>query len=128
MRKITTLAVVLALAGLLTSPPAQAEESGMLEISGNIVSVTAWQRGMQGRFVDTTAGILGDGLRVPVVAGREQFGFFVDQIEIDLAKSFGENVRFRADLDFFPFTGLATPGRVPAITTTGTGDAFPPNM
>lgn len=123
MKKITILAVVLALAGFVASIPAQAEEGGMLEITGNLTTVTGWQRASTGRYFDTTAGILADGLAVPGAAGTEQFGFFIDQIEIDLAKSYGENIRFRADLDFFPFTGAATPGRFTGATGGGgTGD------
>ncbi len=122
MRKITILASVIAVAGLVAWQPVQAEEGGMLEISGNIVQVTGVQRARAGRYLDTTAGVMADGLVVPAVLGAEQFGFFVDQVEIDLAKSFGENLRFRADLDFFPFSGVAaTPGRAVAIGG-GTGD------
>jgi hypothetical protein len=55
--------------------------------------------------VDTAgsgSGQLGDfrGLAAP---NRDTFDFYVDQIELDLQKSFGENVRIRADLDFGRF-------------------------
>jgi hypothetical protein len=124
MRKISFYAVALALTCLVTSPSSRAEEAGMLELTGSAVSVTGWQRASTGKYLDTTAGVLADGLAVPAAAGTEQFGFFIDQVEVDLAKSFGENIRFRADLDFAPFTGGATPGRVGplAITSGGTAD------
>jgi len=124
MKKITILAVAVVLSGLVTSTPARSEESGMLEISGNIVTVTGWQRGQTGKFRDATAGVLGDNLALPAAPGTEQFGFFVDQVEVTVAKSFGENIRFRTDLDFTPFNGAATPGRLPATGVTGTGDAL----
>ena len=111
MKRITLLAGAAVLASLVTTVPAQAEEGGMLEISGNIVTVTGYQRATAGKFGDATAGVLADGLAYPG-SGTDQFGFFIDQVEIDLAKSFGENIRFRSDLDFFPFSGAATPGRV----------------
>lgn len=119
MKKLTILAVAVALTGLVTSIPAQAEESGMLEITGNIDTVTGWQRATAGKYLDPTAGILADSLAFPVAGGTEQFGFFIDQFEVDVAKSYGENIRVRGDLDFFPFTGAATPGRA---TLTGTAD------
>ncbi|MBI4197136.1 MAG: outer membrane beta-barrel protein, partial [Deltaproteobacteria bacterium] len=122
MKKIAVLAVAVAVAGLLAGTPVQAEESGMLEITGNVTTVTGWQRARAGRYIDATAGVLADGLAVPAALGTEQFGFFLDQLEVDYAKSFGENIRLRGDLDFMPITaaGAATAGRV--ATGTGTGD------
>lgn len=123
MKKIVILAVSLILASPIVSIPAQAEEGGMLEISGNIVTVTGWQRARGGRFADASAGILGDYLVAAAAAGTEQFGFFVDQVEIDVAKSFGENIRLRSDLDFFPFSGAATPGRFGVASGNGPAGA-----
>lgn len=123
MRKISIIAVVVALFSLVASAPVRAEDAGMLEITGNVTSVTGWQRATVGKYLDPSAGVLSDGLRVPGAAGTEQFGFFIDQVEVDLAKSFGENIRFRADLDFFPFNGAATPGRNPVLVATGLNPA-----
>ncbi|MDO8493841.1 MAG: outer membrane beta-barrel protein, partial [Deltaproteobacteria bacterium] len=51
----------------------------------------------------TIPGVLGgyqNGVSVRPTAQNDQFMFFVDEVELDLAKSFGENIRLRADLDF----------------------------
>ena len=54
MRKITTLAVAVALASLVATVKAQAEEGGMLEITGNVDTVTGWQVGLCERLPSTT--------------------------------------------------------------------------
>ena len=45
-------------------------------------------------------GSIGKYLGVPPMGYADYFEFFVDEVELDLAKSFGENIRLRADLDF----------------------------
>ncbi|MBI2082524.1 MAG: outer membrane beta-barrel protein [Deltaproteobacteria bacterium] len=123
MKKITVFALALALASLVVYSPAQAEDSGSLEITGNVTTVTGWQRQTSGKYADPTSGVLGDGLVGAAGAGVESFGFFVDQVELDLAKSFGENIRARGDLDFYPIAGIgATPGRISPAAATGTAD------
>lgn len=53
-----------------------------------------WGEYIPSRFNAATGGIsLGD-------PKGNVFEFFVDEIELDIAKSFGENIRLRADLDF----------------------------
>lgn len=83
-----------------TSAPAAAAEG--LEISGNVDVITAYQHDDKDA-VATNLGGVGD---VPGLVGtpnRDLFAFVVDQVEIDLAKSFGENIRLRADIDFSDF-------------------------
>jgi hypothetical protein len=97
MKKLLLFVVSLSLMGLMTADRAQAQEE--LEISGHANVVSGWQRPMGGRPVSGTEGILNDGLAVPGAASTDTFGFFVDEVEVDLARSFGENIRVRADLD-----------------------------
>ncbi|MBI1909784.1 MAG: outer membrane beta-barrel protein [Deltaproteobacteria bacterium] len=100
MKKLLSLIVVLLSA--ITFSTVWAQEGSELEISGNVDVVSGWQRGLKNaNYVST--GLLGDGLQAAAAAkGTDQFGFYVDQVELDLAKSFGENIRARADLDFSP--------------------------
>ena len=46
------------------------------------------------------AGPVGKYLGTAPAAKSDHFSFFVDEVELDIMKSFGENVRLRADLDF----------------------------
>ncbi len=46
------------------------------------------------------AGPIGKYLGTFPNAKSDHFSFFVDEVELDIMKSFGENVRLRADLDF----------------------------
>ncbi len=103
MKKLIALALATAVAGLIGVSDIQAQE-GDLEISGHVNTVSGWQRVHGNSSAGTTAagGILNDGLAVPGGPTTDQFGFFVDEVEVDLAKQFGENIRLRADLDFTP--------------------------
>ncbi len=95
------------------TPAPEAVAEGV-EISGAVDVVTGWQHDDQD--ATATGGNIGgmadyDGALVgPAVGGigntanADHFRFVVNQVEIDLAKSFGENIRLRADLDFAGFT------------------------
>ena len=96
MKKL--LAVVAVLAIMLPAINARAEEGSELEISGNVTTVVGWQRPGKSAFFGAE-GILNDGLSAGVALTNDTFGFYVDQVELDLAKSFGENIRIRADID-----------------------------
>lgn len=110
MRKLLVVAVsALALVGLMTDT-ARAEEGSGLEISGNVTTVTGWQRGDKTKAALGSEGILNDGFLAIAGPKADQFGFAIDQVELDLAKSFGENIRARADLDFSPHRGPAVGG------------------
>jgi hypothetical protein len=109
MRKLLVVAVVVALASWAFD--ARAEEGSELEISGNVTTLAGYQRPSKNPTFGAADGVLADGLRATTgVVGTDQFGFFVDQVEIDLAKSFGENIRIRADLDFSPHRAPAAGG------------------
>ncbi|HEX5033616.1 MAG TPA: porin [bacterium] len=143
MKKQLAYALAVSLLSLTGLRPAQAAESKAagLEFSGNVDIVTGWQHddgstfdgpapgvggscafgpgGLGCNAVDTAgsgSGQLGDfrGLAVP---NRDTFNFYVDQVELDLQKTFGENIRIRADLDFGRF--LSGSGR-----TTQAGSNF----
>lgn len=108
MKKLLVLVVSIALASFVVVSDLRAEEGSELEISGNVTTVTGWQhaRGGATRANPTNAGLLGDNLIALGANNATEFGFFIDQVELDLAKSFGENIRIRADLDFTPAAGI----------------------
>ena len=109
MRKLLVLAIVGALS--LFAGRVMAEGGSDLEISGNATTVAGWQRGSRAVQVLTAEGILNDGLNaVNAGIGNATFGFYIDQVELDLAKSFGENIRVRSDLDFSPHRADAAGG------------------
>lgn len=143
MKKQLAYALASSLFALSVAGSAVAAESkaGGVEFSGNIDVVTGWQHddgstfdglapgvggscafgpgGLGCNAVDTAgsgSGQLGDfrGLAYP---HRDTFNFYMDQVEVDLQKTFGENIRLRADLDFGRF--LSGSGR-----TTQAGNNF----
>ncbi len=99
LRHIFTAAVALSLCANM----AQAED-GELELSGNVTTFAGWQHD------DSSAG--GDAVitaipeRGATAATRDTFNFYLDEVELDIQKSWGDKVRIRADLDF----GAATLG------------------
>jgi len=114
MKKILTIAVVLAFAFTATWVNAQERYvGGGFEMSGHVVTGLGYQHNNN----KTGTEVANDGDRTtypgPIGAylgklgplgtpegGNDNVSFFVDQIELDIMKSFGENVRLRADLDF----------------------------
>ncbi|MDO8527392.1 MAG: outer membrane beta-barrel protein [Deltaproteobacteria bacterium] len=115
MKKLLILALALA---SFIGTAALAEDSyisGGFEASGNIVAGAGWQRfktkaGNPTVFRDINGnlpGVIGAYDTVGAGGGTtgginrmDIFKFFVDQAELDLAKSFGENIRIRTDLNF----------------------------
>lgn len=113
MRKIIGVAVIATALVGLTAVQASAAEGSELEISGNVTTISGWQgtRKTTAGGPAIKSGVLNDGLIAPdTVLNRSDFGFFVDQVELDLAKGFGENIRLRADLDFSPHRAPAAGG------------------
>jgi len=87
---------------LANGTPAPEAEPSSLEISGVVDTVAGYQHddkdalgGLQGGLADNIIGA--------TAADADHFRMVVDQVEIDLQKSFGENIRLRADLDFNDF-------------------------
>lgn len=87
-----------------TPPPAPAPEG--VEISGAVDIVTGYQRDSATNVGGGIGGLVDYG-RATAASGSA-FRFLVNQVELDLAKSFGENIRLRADIDFIDLanTGL----------------------
>lgn len=98
MKKILFAFVISSFVGI-SAVQAGESSAGGLELSGNIDVVTGWQHDGKNSAGDFAGGQLGwfRGITVP---GRDTFEFYLDQVELDLNKSFGENIRIRADLDF----------------------------
>ncbi|QQR81563.1 MAG: outer membrane beta-barrel protein [Deltaproteobacteria bacterium] len=113
MRKLLALAVLTVAATSLVAANVRAEEGSGLEISGNITNIGAWSKTLKNTPTTGTLGILNDyGLRAADTKNSSQFGFYNDQVELDLAKSFGENIRARADIDF---SGSRASGTTPTV-------------
>ncbi len=126
MKKLALSALVIATAFMGVGSLQAADKgsaAGGLELSGNVDVVTGWQHdsknslgGVDGVNDVDNAGLLGAGqlgdFRGPSAPYRDTFNFYIDQVELDINKTFGENIRIRADLDF----GRALSG---SIRTTG---------
>ncbi len=108
MKKLFFLVLSLS---LLTSGMSFAEEAsvaGGFEASGHTFVGAGWQRYKTPGAAATVAadisgtfpGAIGEYSTVPGNNREDEFKFFVDEVELDLAKTLGENIRFRADLDF----------------------------
>ncbi len=130
MKTRWALALALVLGSTISVKPGIAAETvaGGVEFSGNITVVTGWQHddgstldptgscaygigGLGCNSIDTAGsggGQLGDfrGLGAP---NRDTFNFYLDQVELDVQKSFGENIRIRGDLDFGRFLSGSGP-------------------
>lgn len=89
-----------------------------VEITGAVDVITGWQHddmdatataGSIGGFNDFTGGV-GTATAAGNVTDADHFRFVVNQVEVDLAKSFGENIRLRADIDFTDLTDTGAAG------------------
>ena len=113
MKKLLSLVAIF---GLFVAFNAQAEDNyvlGGFEASGHVVTGAGYQTlskqgtavgandlngnfpGVLGSYIDNSAA----GTKSLMKKDHELL-FFVDEVELDLSKTFGENVRFRSDLDF----------------------------
>jgi len=146
MKNFPVLAFAAAI--LLVGVPAMGAESaaGGIEFSGNVDVVTGWQHDDGGTYetlgscpygiggfaipgvpvglgcnaIDTAgsgSGQLGEfrGLAAP---NRDTFNFYLDEVELDVQKSFGENIRIRADLDFGRFLSGSRNNTASGLTPT----------
>jgi hypothetical protein len=103
MKKILIAAVLLGVIGMF-AVPAHAEG---LEMAGSVVAGMGYQHQNNALATEMTSdgdigSVAGPMGRYLAAEGPKQdnFNFFVDSVELDLMKSFGENIRLRADLDF----------------------------
>lgn len=103
----TVLVAGAAFAGGTATPVADSPSSSTgLEISGNVDVLVGYQRDSSNALAGSGFGGLTQGdLGMASTASGNHFQFMVDQVEIDLAKEFGENIRVRADIDAQDLTG-----------------------
>lgn len=110
MKKFTVAILALAIAAFVATS-VQAEEkyvAGGFEAAGHVMAGGGWQHHNNRALTYVTfdgdvaygPGVMGKYLNGTQAARSDQFSFFVDEVELDLMKSFGENIRLRADLDF----------------------------
>lgn len=104
---------------LANGTPAPEAVAEGVEISGAVDVVAGWQHddgdastvgGNIGGMADYDGALVGSSAGNPVignVSNADHFRFLVNQVEIDLQKSFGENIRLRADLDFGDFSNTS---------------------
>lgn len=121
MKKINLLVALAAATFVATA--AQADEkyvSGGFEASGHVVTLAGWQHNTKNVHPTTTYGVLGK-YGAPAGSKGDEFGFFVDEAELDIAKSFGENIRLRADLSF---NGVASVEQVYATANIPAGNGI----
>lgn len=105
----------MAFAGGTAAPVEEAPAPSGLEISGNVDVLVGYQLDSANAAAAPVSGGLTQGdLGFANGASANHFRFLVDQVEIDLAKEFGENLRVRADIDASDLVG----------TVRGGGDAF----
>ncbi len=110
MKKIIIAVVALGLfAFIATSAHAQDYVAGGFEASGHVMTGLGYQHhnnktpsefATDSDGIATTSGPIGKYLGSLPAASSDHFSFFVDSVELDLMKSFGENIRLRADLSF----------------------------
>ena len=113
MKKFTVAVLALALAAFVATS-ASAEEkyvAGGFEAAGHVMAGGGWTHNTSkypaaGAYftfdgdVGYFAGVMGKYSNGTFSGKSDQLSFFVDEVELDLMKSFGENIRLRADLDF----------------------------
>lgn len=109
MKKLLTVALIIGLAFVFIHANAQEKYvGGGFEASGHVVTGLGYQHQNNKATTEiandgdtwTYAGPIGKYLGVAPTTRSDHFSFFVDEVELDLMKSFGENIRIRADLDF----------------------------
>ena len=130
MKKILVgfLAVVAMMFTTAAVKAADQSVAGGFEASGNILTGFGWQKYKNGAgFGAASRGVMGNYLSATnaagvatTKAGEGKFNFFLDSVELDLAKSFGENVRFRTDL-LFGATNLGSGARFAPAGSAGVG-------
>jgi len=74
-------------------------KTGGVDLSGNVDVVVGYQHDDSKALGTLSGGQLGS-FRGSTAAKHDTFNFYLDQVELNINKSFGENIRLRADLDF----------------------------
>lgn len=107
MKKLIIAVLALGLVGMFTATASAEYVGGGFEASGSVMAGVGYQRANNKAPTEfatndqqvSFAGVIGRYIPAPA-AGQDNLTFFVDSVELDLMKSFGENIRLRADLDF----------------------------
>ena len=113
MKKFTLAILALAVAAFVATS-ASAEEkyvAGGFEAAGHVMVGAGWTHNTSkypaaGAYFTNDGdysylvGVMGKYSNGTFSGKSDQFSFFVDEVELDLMKSFGENIRLRADMDF----------------------------
>lgn len=86
----------LVVAALAVSSAAVAGDG--LEISGNVDVIAGYQKD-NSNAIGGLGGLTQGDFGVAAAPSADHVRFLLDQVEIDLAKEFGENIRLRADID-----------------------------
>jgi hypothetical protein len=105
---VAILAVGLLTLGISTAQAQESYVGGGFEAAGHVMVGGGYQHHtndpntyiINDGDVMTDVGVLGKYAGTMVSNRTDQFTFFIDEVELDLMKSFGENIRLRADLDF----------------------------
>lgn len=116
MKKLIIAVLALGLIGMFSATANADYVGGGFEASGSVMAGVGYQHfnskvqteiatndqeastsGVIGRYIPQPA------LGVAPAARQDNLEFFVDSVELDIMKSFGENIRLRADLDFGRF-------------------------
>jgi len=106
------MVIGLALSASAFAKEKAAADKGGLEMSGSVMTglgfqYTANANGAANVYLPTDSngvvyypGVMGAYVGQPTAPKQKNFDFFVDSVYLDLMKSFGENIKLRADLKF----------------------------
>ena len=116
MKKLLIAVLALGLVGMFSATASAEYVGGGFEASGSVMAGAGYQHFTSNvtqelatnDVMASTAGVLGRYIPQPALgvlpaARQDNLEFFVDAVELDIMKSFGENIRLRADLDFGRF-------------------------
>ncbi len=111
MKKFIIAVLAVSVIGMFSMTASAAESvAGGFEASGHVMAGMGYQHqnnkpATEATFDDQYFSFAGPIGRYVNSAGpkEDHFEFFVDELELDLMKSFGENIRLRADIDFGRF-------------------------
>lgn len=83
--------------------------AGGFEASGHVNVVAGWSHSdKDAQLAGNFGSALGEFIGNNGGANDDTFQFLIDEVELDISKTFGENVRLRADLEFSPNEDGAT--------------------
>lgn len=85
--------------------------AGGFEASGHVNVVAGWSHSdKDAQFAGNFGSAMGEFLGNNGGNDDDTFAFLIDEVELDISKTFGENVRLRADIEFSPVEDGGAPG------------------